>query len=939
MNVRFFAGTKQQYLSIPVHNEQALYFCEDTKELFWGDRLLTDGIRVVPTFADLPTRVEAIADGMLYYVTETRNGYVLSPDRTEWLQTIYAPVTDAYKVPESEIYNTVTTVGAVRDIEEKIYKAIDDVKTECTAKAISFAGIEMEEIDGVFTIDRACARRAIGFNVPEGMEDAELSIATEDYVKNAIAEAELNNKEVDLEAYYTKDQVDALIPDISKFITEIPSEYVTEEELDAKGYITEHQDLSHLAEKDHTHDNYADKQHEHEQYLTEHQDLSEYAKKAELFSKDYNDLDNKPTIPSIYGLATEEYVNNAISNIEIPEVDLEGYAKLSDIPDVSKFIEEIPAEYITEAELDEKGFLTEHQDLSEYAKKSDIPNTDEFITMTDVEAKNYLTEVPEGFATESFVKNAIAEAELSDKDVDLSGLATKDEIKDLASISYVDEKVAEIDIPTIPTNISAFTNDAGYLTEHQDLSEYAKKSELPTDYITTIPDEYITEAELAEELAKIEHPAVNLDDYATKDFVNTAIDGIEIPEDEIYKVDFNVPDFAAAIEAYNNGKLLLLVNAAPDANGYAVMNYVRADLITFTKFLTSRSETYGSFNTYYLHSDNTWEVSKEVRLNKVEANIDGEVNGELTSVRIGKEIYSIPNTDGLASIEYVDNAIAGIEVPNVDNFITMEQVEAKNYLTVVPEEYAKKADIPSTEGLATEEYVQEQIDAINITETDLSNYYTKSEVDNAKANNVPFTTDKYVTKALGGFNIDDNLKDMNILDILAKLLGLSDQPSQGPDEPDTPDEPQGIIENIMANEIPMYSITDDGILAEASFKIINGNEAPTESGFYEIKDEQGNILEAGYQDLQVENDEMYYVIALPKEVDYNTMVEVETYDPDEKVWNEATITMTSDPDVVAACCDEVGIDISHIDQEHYTVWVQEDICTGSIIRYRIIEEV
>ena len=29
------------------------------------------------------------------------------------------------------------------------------------------------------------------------------------------------------------------------------------------------------------------------------------------------------------------------------------------------------------------------------------------------------------------------------------------------------------DVPTVPTKVSAFTNDAGYLTEHQDLSNYA----------------------------------------------------------------------------------------------------------------------------------------------------------------------------------------------------------------------------------------------------------------------------------------------------------------------------------------------------------------------------------------------------------------------------------------------------------------------------------
>ena len=54
---------------------------------------------------------------------------------------------------------------------------------------------------------------------------------------------------VDLSNYYTKSQVDALIPDVSGFITEIPSEYVTETELNAKGYLTEHQSLDGYATK------------------------------------------------------------------------------------------------------------------------------------------------------------------------------------------------------------------------------------------------------------------------------------------------------------------------------------------------------------------------------------------------------------------------------------------------------------------------------------------------------------------------------------------------------------------------------------------------------------------------------------------------------------------------------------------------------------------
>lgn len=124
-SVRFIKTTKEKWLNREIYDENALYFCQDTNEIFKGSEVYTDGMRVVPTYDDLPS-CPCAADGVVYYITETRNGYTLSPDRTEWLQTIYAPVTDAYVVPESEIYNTVTTVGAVRDIEKKIYDYIDN---------------------------------------------------------------------------------------------------------------------------------------------------------------------------------------------------------------------------------------------------------------------------------------------------------------------------------------------------------------------------------------------------------------------------------------------------------------------------------------------------------------------------------------------------------------------------------------------------------------------------------------------------------------------------------------------------------------------------------------------------------------------------------------------------------------------------------------------
>ena len=54
--------------------------------------------------------------------------------------------------------------------------------------------------------------------------------------------------------------------------------------------------------------------------------------------------------------------------------------------------------YYTKEEVDNKGYLTEHQDLSGYYTKEEVDN------------KGYLTGIPSGYATEEYVTNTINEA-------------------------------------------------------------------------------------------------------------------------------------------------------------------------------------------------------------------------------------------------------------------------------------------------------------------------------------------------------------------------------------------------------------------------------------------------------------------------------------------------------------------------------------------------
>ena len=201
-------------------------------------------------------------------------------------------------------------------------------------------------------------------------------------------------------------------------------------------------------------------------YLTEHQDISGKLDASELPSainsalaqaKASGEFDGKDGKDGKDG---EDYVLTNEDKQEIAEMA----AELVDVPDSGGNVDltgYATEKYVREYAQPKGDYLTEVPEG--YAKTEDIPAKPEDIGAQP--AGNYLTEVPIGYATEEFVKNKIAEAELGCEEVDLSGYAKKSEL---------------------PTKVSELKNDAGYLTEHQDISGKLDASALPTAINTAL---------------------------------------------------------------------------------------------------------------------------------------------------------------------------------------------------------------------------------------------------------------------------------------------------------------------------------------------------------------------------------------------------------------------------------------------------------------------
>ena len=235
-------------------------------------------------------------------------------------------------------------------------------------------------------------------------------------------------------------------------------------------------------------------------------DLTDYATKAELSTVattgDYNDLSNKPTIPSLENYYTKTEVDDELATKQDASTAFSGdYDDLTNKPTIPT----VPTN--VSAFNNDAGYLTQHQSLAEYYTKTQVDTAlagkvsqSDFDTKEEVisNALNDLeSDKQDVLISGTNIKTINNESILGSGNITISGGGTFTQEQadwnqsDSSAVDFIKNKPT---IPVVPTNVSSFVNDAGYLTQHQSLADYYTKTESDGKYVTKT--EYDTDEEV-----------------------------------------------------------------------------------------------------------------------------------------------------------------------------------------------------------------------------------------------------------------------------------------------------------------------------------------------------------------------------------------------------------------------------------------------------------
>ena len=345
----------------------------------------------------------------------------------------------AKKTEIPQAYDDSALSGRVSALEAKEDR--DTVYNDTEIKS-RLAAIESKNY---LTEHQSLANYALKSEVPQAYNDTDLKERVTSLEAKALANGAYDdsNLRTRIHALETKEDKDTVYDDaeVQRRLSVLEAKpdvqvdtLVTKQELEAKGYLTNHQDVSGLATNSKVEaveqrvqvlENKPDVDLSHvvtkdelasKNYLTTHQDISGLVTKQELEDKHYiQDVSNLATTEKV--TAVENRVQALENKSVVTHEELESKHYLVEHQSLDGLVtkEELASKnyltnhqsldgYVTKSELEQAGYIKEHQSLTDYAKKSEMA---ELVTKEELESKGYIQDIS-GLATKQELEAAKA---------------------------------------------------------------------------------------------------------------------------------------------------------------------------------------------------------------------------------------------------------------------------------------------------------------------------------------------------------------------------------------------------------------------------------------------------------------------------------------------------------------------------------------------------
>lgn len=407
-------------------------------------------------------------------------------------------------------------------------------------------------------------------------------------------------------------------------------------------------------------------------------------------------------IPSLDGYATEDYVDGKIADVE------------AEIPDVTGFA--------TKTEL--------NTGLAQ--KQAVISDLDDIRSGAELGA-TALQSVPDTYRTSAA------------QDVIDAGKASIDSLADVAFSGDYDDLSNKPTIPVVPTNVSAFTNDAGYITE-DDIPDVpvTKVNNKTGNVVLTASDINASNSQsiqnnlerIDSEINRVEGEIPDISDLASTDYVDGKVSDLEDAIDEkqdalgytaenaANKVSTISDDSAtqyASVTAIKNFVNSSISSSTATFRGnfatYALLEAYAGDKHNNDYAVVSADETHSGQTSRYKYNGTSWVYEYKVNDAPFSQSQMNAINSGIDSTKVAAfEAYEDDKQDVISDLATIRSGAAL-------GATAVQPVAGKGLFSGNYNDLTNKPTIPSIEGLATEQYVDSAVTGL-ATETYVDNAVT-----------------------------------------------------------------------------------------------------------------------------------------------------------------------------------------------------------------------